>query len=164
MNDFDPSSYGITIRRQAVEGHIYFVGTVLELPDAEVYEDSQEDAYREILNVISSLKAMSDEQSKHFPVPTVPSEDFSGRVTLRLPKSLHRNCAKVSESEGVSLNQYLVSLIAEAIGAKSTTNQNSATIYPLVRPTASVGTSNPLQTNIALIKKSEDAPQTPVFK
>ena len=44
------------------------------------------------------------------PPPTYP-EEYSGKFNLRLPKSLHRRLAKGAEREGVSLNQYVVSLL-----------------------------------------------------
>ncbi|HYX16626.1 MAG TPA: toxin-antitoxin system HicB family antitoxin [Nostoc sp.] len=36
---------------------------------------------------------------------------YSG-ILLRMPKSLHRRLAENSEQEGVSLNQYIVSLLS----------------------------------------------------
>jgi len=38
---------------------------------------------------------------------------FSGKFALRLPKSLHAELAQAAECEGVSLNQYMVTLLAE---------------------------------------------------
>ncbi len=44
-------------------------------------------------------------------------EDYSGRITLRLPKSLHKLLAKASENESISLNQYLVSALGYYTGS-----------------------------------------------
>ena len=38
-------------------------------------------------------------------------DNYSGRVTLRLPKSLHRALAESAEEEGGSLNQHLVNIL-----------------------------------------------------
>ncbi|WP_373371125.1 toxin-antitoxin system HicB family antitoxin, partial [Proteus mirabilis] len=35
------------------------------------------------------------------------TDNVSGRLTLRLPKSIHAKCIKAAESDGVSLNTYL---------------------------------------------------------
>jgi hypothetical protein len=67
--NFDPSAFGIMIRRKNVEGHWYFSGSVAELPDVEVFEDSYEVAYEETLNVITSLKLVANEQHRPFPKP-----------------------------------------------------------------------------------------------
>lgn len=45
--------------------------------------------------------------------PETPSEDYSGKLVLRMPKQLHADLAAAAEREGVSLNQYLVYLLAE---------------------------------------------------
>ncbi len=67
--DFDPSAFGIMIRKKNVEGHWYVSGSVAELPDVEVFEDSYEAAYAEVLNVITSLKLEADKQHRPFPKP-----------------------------------------------------------------------------------------------
>jgi predicted HicB family RNase H-like nuclease len=41
------------------------------------------------------------------------TERYSGKFALRLPKSLHRQLAEGAVRDGVSLNQYLVTLLAE---------------------------------------------------
>lgn len=42
--------------------------------------------------------------------------DYSGKLVVRLPKSLHRRAAYAANRENVSLNQFIVSSIAEQIG------------------------------------------------
>ena len=42
-------------------------------------------------------------------------EKYSGKLSLRIPKSLHMDLGKKSESEGVSLNQYISYLLARNI-------------------------------------------------
>jgi predicted RNase H-like HicB family nuclease len=49
------------------------------------------------------------------PEPTVldiDELDYSGKFNLRLPRALHRTLADTAEHEGVSLNQYVVSLLS----------------------------------------------------
>jgi hypothetical protein len=51
-------------------------------------------------------------------VPTPVSEaTYSGRVLLRLPRSIHRKAAEAAERDGTSLNQYIVVALAERLGA-----------------------------------------------
>lgn len=42
------------------------------------------------------------------PQPGTELDKFSGRITLRTPRSLHKELVKEAEEEGVSLNQYIV--------------------------------------------------------
>jgi predicted RNase H-like HicB family nuclease len=44
-------------------------------------------------------------------------DDYSGKITLRLSKGLHRKVAEIANNQGISLNQYLL----EAISAYSST-------------------------------------------
>lgn len=50
----------------------------------------------------------------------VSNEDFNGRVTLRLPRSLHRSIIETAKKEGVSANQFLLHLISLGMGNKPT--------------------------------------------
>ena len=51
-----------------------------------------------------------------------PTHDYSGEVSLTVPKTLHRKLAEAAQAEGVELNQYLVALLSErnAVNAVST--------------------------------------------
>ena len=51
------------------------------------------------------------------PEPSPPPE-YSGKFIVRMPRSLHRALAEQAEREGVSLNQYVVALLAERHGAR----------------------------------------------
>ena len=44
--------------------------------------------------------------------------EYSGRVHLRMPRSLHRDLARRAEQEGVSLNQVIVTALARSVGAE----------------------------------------------
>lgn len=46
------------------------------------------------------------------PTPSYP-EEYSGKLLLRMPKSLHRTLAVAAEREGVSLNVYACQLLGE---------------------------------------------------
>lgn len=41
-------------------------------------------------------------------------EEFSGKLVVRMPKGLHRKLSLQADQEGVSLNQYIVSLLSAA--------------------------------------------------
>lgn len=46
-------------------------------------------------------------------IPEPVGEEFSGKLLTRLPKTLHRDLAHKAKSEGMSLNAYIVYLLAE---------------------------------------------------
>ena len=82
QTDFNPSEYGITISKRNVDGHRYFTGTVSELPDVEVFEDTLDDAYKEIFGIIGSLKLMSMGKQRSFPTPQIPTDKNSMKKLL----------------------------------------------------------------------------------
>lgn len=51
-------------------------------------------------------------KGKPFPDVERPEDEFSGRVTLRMSKSLHRCVHEKAMSDAVSLNQWIVEAIA----------------------------------------------------
>lgn len=109
--NFDPNAYNITVRRAEIEGEVCFEARVRELADVVEYADSAEEAYLLAVDTIGTTFEMLTEKHRVMPAPHVPADDFSGRVTLRLPRSLHRALAGEADHEGVSLNQHLVDIL-----------------------------------------------------
>jgi predicted RNase H-like HicB family nuclease len=52
------------------------------------------------------------ERGEAIPLPAT-ERAYSGRLLLRMPRSLHRRLAEDAAREGVSLNQYIVALLQE---------------------------------------------------
>jgi HicB-like protein involved in pilus formation len=47
-----------------------------------------------------------------------PEPSHSGRLLLRMPKALHADLAARSDADGVSLNQFIVSALTEAVSGE----------------------------------------------
>lgn len=107
----NPYAYNITVREIDLDGDPHFEARVKELPDVREYGASYGEAYELAIDTIEAAAKMYDEEGRAFPLPTVLQDDFSGRVTLRLSKSLHRALACTAVDEGVSLNQHLVNVL-----------------------------------------------------
>ena len=89
----DPHSYGIEVRRRNLDGEVMFEARVRELPDIAEYADSHQDAYELAVDAVETTARLLAERGRSMPQPVEPADDWSGRVTLRLPKSLHRALA-----------------------------------------------------------------------
>ena len=59
---------------------------------------------------------MSATETKGADGQTNDGKAYSGKVNLRMPRSLHRDLARRAEEEGVSLNQFMVVALARAVG------------------------------------------------
>lgn len=53
------------------------------------------------------------ERSIIIPEPNSVLDKFSGRITVRAPKTLHKDLAEQAEKEGISLNQYIIYLLSK---------------------------------------------------
>lgn len=114
---FDPESYSITIRKEDCDGEILYVGRVAEFPNISSFEETYEAAHALVIDSIITLKKIANEANAEFPLPyPALSDEFSGRVTLRLPRSLHAKVSMIATQEDISVNQYLVAAIATHVG------------------------------------------------
>lgn len=115
VNAFDPSIYTIEVRRIVNEDGACYEARVKEIPGIASYADCGADAYEEARDAIVMLYTLAQEHGQSFPQPlTTEAEDFSGRVTLRISKSLHQRAHQHALREGISLN----GLISEALAEK----------------------------------------------
>jgi predicted RNase H-like HicB family nuclease len=119
MPEFDPYAYAISVQRVTEDGQTLFRATVREFPDLVDYGQTPEEAFALAIESIETLAKMAHEDGRTLPRAIADDGTFSGRVTLRMTKSLHHKASTAADREGVSLNTYLVSVIAEAIGTRS---------------------------------------------
>lgn len=77
------------------------------------YGDSSEGALADMLQVAEATAQFLEEQGEVIPDPEpVPQgTDYSGRVTLRLPKMLHAQLDRLATREGASLNSLLTTIL-----------------------------------------------------
>lgn len=141
-SQFDPHAYTVVIRRVNLEDKPVFHGRVIELPDLEAFEPTHQAAYDFLIDGIESAKEAFDEQGRPFPAP-LPDEipEYSGRVTIRMPKWLHQQLGFSAQIDGTSLNQYMVSILAFAMtpGWNSALHQDLM-IYPANSPFQEIST------------------------
>lgn len=127
----DVHAYNITVRRGDFEGESLFEARVRELPDPVEYGESFDEAYGLAVDAIETTAEALAEQGRRIPQPLEPADDYSGRVTLRIAKSLHRALADTAEAEGVSLNQHLVNVLAYYSGFAAGQRPEGASPWPV---------------------------------
>lgn len=86
------------------DGELY-IGSFLEIPEAETYARTKEDLDKRMQEVLELSLDVRRQNNEIIPEP-ISDDKYSGKFTLRLPKSLHKNLSLQAEKEGVSLNQY----------------------------------------------------------
>lgn len=95
-----------------------YTALILEFPGCISQGDTPQEAYELLEDAAKDWIEASLDLKQEIPSP-LQSISFGGKVLLRLPKSLHRQLSTISEKEGVSLNQFIVSALAEKVGAFS---------------------------------------------
>lgn len=113
-----PERYNINLRRVSIDGEMLYEARVREFPDATEYAETAQEAYELALDTVEASLEILQDQGKAPPTPSETPEDYSGRLTLRVPKTLHRRLTCEAELENISLNQYLVSLLAYHAGTR----------------------------------------------
>lgn len=104
--------YTIELVQDLGEG--WFV-RVRELSGCMSQGDTAEEALVMIQEAMSLWLEAALEDGLSIPEPR-PVDDYSGKFVVRLPRSLHRELSELAEDEGVSLNQLVVSALAQAAG------------------------------------------------
>ena len=109
-------NYPILIEKIYDEGELLFTASIKELPGLIVYGESLEEVYDEIELAKADWIEANLEWGRKIKEPLENSlEEYSGKITLRLHKTLHRDVKERSEIEGVSLNQTIVQLINDGL-------------------------------------------------
>lgn len=107
----DATQYNITVRKGVFDGEECFEARISELPDIFEYGDSFDQAYQLAIDSIQTTVELLQAQGKKMPDPVVSFENYSGRVSLHLPKTLHRMIACNAKQEGISVNQYVANVL-----------------------------------------------------
>lgn len=99
--------YTLVIREMNDESGRYYYGTYLELDGCQSDGQTIEELLRNLEEAKRGWLEVKLEHGDPIPEPN-PKAEFSGKVLLRMPKSLHQRLAMEAELEGVSLNQYML--------------------------------------------------------
>jgi len=115
MYNFD--DYTIVVRKTPEEYHNdlperKYVAFLKEIPEASLHEygKSRKAAIDNLEDQFEDLKQDLLNKGDKLPEPEGEKEEeyYSGKLVLRLPRWLHKKISELSDSEGISLNGYLV--------------------------------------------------------
>ena len=94
------------------DGKEYFYVQVNELPGCVSDGISPEEALKNIKDAMYDWIETALLNGEKIPTP----EGFSGKFTVRIPPSLHKDLIRKVTKEGVSINQFITTAIARAVG------------------------------------------------
>lgn len=104
--------YRKVITGDAEEG---FLAEAPELPNCFTAGETEAEALEMLREAMSGWLKSSLARGIPIPEPSPPPV-ASGKMLIRMPKSLHRRLAEQAEAEGVSANQLAVATLARGLG------------------------------------------------
>lgn len=111
-------NYGIKISLLTEEDGGGYLVEVPDLPGCMTDGDTVEEAIAKVGEAIDSWIDAAIETGKTIPKPRYYTDDnkYSGRLTLRMPKDLHKDLVQVADDQGVSINQLILYYVSKGIG------------------------------------------------
>jgi predicted RNase H-like HicB family nuclease len=112
-----------------------FIAIAPDLPGCSAFGESQSEAIAELQNAIVVWIEAAKAAGNPVPEPSrsKPEPRVSGKLLLRLPRSLHAVLIQGAKSENTSLNQYILYLLAA--GSNTHTGQQQvATLFTRQNP------------------------------
>ncbi len=111
-------AYPILLHEIEDEGEKYWIAEIPELPGCKSHGSSVEEAIKNIGEAKREWIEDSIEKGEEVPAP-IDRENFRGRILVRTSRSLHRSLSLLAESERLSLNQLIVTILAKEVGRLS---------------------------------------------
>ena len=103
--------YSVTLDPAAEGG---YVAHIKDLPGCFTQGETLEETMANIQEARELWIETAAEMGDPIPLPSNAIE-YSGKLLLRMPKSLHRDLAEKAELEAVSLNHYISSLLSRSL-------------------------------------------------
>ena len=97
-----------------------YIAIAPDLPGSSAFGESEAEALRELDDVITGWIAAAKAIGNAVPPPSTPSKQHSGKLLVRMPRTLHRELTEEALRERVSLNQYVVFVLSKRVSARST--------------------------------------------
>ena len=88
-----------------------YVAVYPDLPGCMTQAENLEELFAMAKDARETWIESEYERGNEIPLPSYP-EEHSGKFNVRIPKSLHRALAEAAEREEVSLNQYVLTILA----------------------------------------------------
>jgi antitoxin HicB len=107
--------YHLSLVQDGEENGGKWVAAVEELPACTSRGTTPEEALAGTKDAMAGWIADALREGRDIPEPK-SSTSHSGRLLLRMPRTLHAELTRVAEREGVSLNQFITDALASAIG------------------------------------------------
>ncbi len=118
LNFYKKLDYNIIIEPRIEDDEKWYMAYARELGKYSCYGlgSTPEEAITQFREEKNNFLEYLLENNMDIPLPEERKNDYSGQLTIRLPKYLHALLAEQAKEEGVSLNTYIISKLSMAAG------------------------------------------------
>lgn len=95
-----------------------WIATVEELPGCEAHGATPERAAAAVAEAVERWVREAEADGREVPPPGAAAA-HSGKLLVRMPRSLHAELVRASEREGTSLNAFIVAALAASVAWRS---------------------------------------------
>jgi antitoxin HicB len=114
VDDYTSRPYHFLLVRDGEDKAKPWTASVEELPGCTSHGKTSDAALDGIEAAMAKWIEIALEEGREIPEPK-SATTHSGRLLLRMPRTLHADLTRASEREGVSLNQFITDVLASAI-------------------------------------------------
>jgi antitoxin HicB len=107
--------YHLTLVRDAEDKGKPWMATVEELPGCTTRGRTPDEALTGVQSALTAWIEVALEEGREIPRPK-SAGSHSGRLLLRMPRTLHAELTRAADREGVSLNQFITDALASSVG------------------------------------------------
>lgn len=123
--------YSILLHEIEDEGEKYWIAEVPELPGCKSHGASVEEAVSSIEEAKRDWILDCLHNDEQVPTP-IERDQYSGKLLVRMSRSLHRSLSSLAENENLSLNQLIVTILAKEVGRLSVLNRTEDKVDDLL--------------------------------
>jgi antitoxin HicB len=121
--------YHISLVQDGEEDGGKWIASAEELPDCTSRGDTAEEAIAGLKDAMAAWITAALREGRDIPEPR-SATSHSGRLLLRMPRTLHAALTKAAERENVSLNQFITDSLASVVGWRRGTAAGEAGSTP----------------------------------
>jgi antitoxin HicB len=114
VEEYTALPYHLMLVRDGDDKGKPWTASVEELPGCTSHGKTSDEALDGIEAAMAKWIALALEEGRDIPEPK-SATSHSGRLLLRMPRTLHADLTRASEREGVSLNQFITDVLAAAV-------------------------------------------------
>jgi predicted HicB family RNase H-like nuclease len=122
-------SYAMVLSRAENGDAPDWIATVEELPGCEAHGPTPERAAAAVADAVERWVEQAEAEGRDVPPPGAAAT-HSGKLLVRMPRSLHAELVRASEREGTSLNAYIVAALAASLAWRRPGREAAASPAP----------------------------------